>query len=160
MATATVNYGSSTSITLNLASLSNNTYRQSTVVDNSSNKYVDALVGGSFQAGTSPTDKSTVEIYAYGERDDAGNYTAGCSGSDGTYTADGEEDELKLVEIVTVDATSDQDYEWGPVAIARAFGGVLPRKWGIVIKNATGAAFNSTGSNNETKYQGIKFDIA
>jgi hypothetical protein len=160
MATATTNYGSSAAITLTLTSLGNGSWRQSTVVDNSTNKYLDALAGGSVQVGTSPTANSAIEIYAYGERDDAGNYTSGASGSDGSYTADGEEDELKLLEVITVDGTSDQDYEWGPVSVAQAFGGILPRKWGLVFKNGTGAAFNGTGSNNETKYQGIKFDVA
>lgn len=163
MATVTTSYSASTSITITLTSLSNNSWRQSAVVDNSSNKYVDVLVGGSIQVGTSPTNNSTFEIYVYGERDDGGGtsqYTAGCSGSDASYTADGEEDELKLLEVITVDTTSDQDYEWGPVSVAQAFGGILPRKWGIVIKNGTGVTTNATGTNNEVRYQGIKFDVA
>lgn len=160
MATVTTTYASSATVTITLASVTNGAFRQSAVVDNSSNKYVDALVGGSVQVGTSPTDKSTVAIFAYGERDDAGQYTAGCSGSDAAYTADGEEDELKLIEVITVDTTNDQDYEWGPVSVAQVFGGVLPRKWGIVVKNGTGATLNATGTNNEVKFQGIKYDVS
>lgn len=163
MATATPNYAATASITLTATSITNGSYRQSTVVDNSSNKYMDVLLGGSIQAGTTPTAGGTLEIWAYGERDDGGGtsqYTAGCSGSDSAYTADGEEDELFPVYAVTVDATSDQDYEWGPVSLAQAFGGILPRKWGLVLKNSSGATTNATGTNNEFRYTGIKYDIA
>jgi len=163
MASVTTTYAATATVTCTLASLANGAYRQSAVVDNSSNLYVDALIGGSIQTGTSPTDKSTIEVYAYGERDDGGGtsqYTAGCSGSDAAYTADGEEDELKLLEVITVDTTSDQDYEWGPVSVAQAFGGILPRKWGVVYRNATGVTTHATGTNNETRYAGIKFAVA
>lgn len=163
MTTVTTNYAATAAITITLAGLANAGWRQSSAVDNSVNKYLDALVGGSIQVGTIPTDKSQIEIYAYGERDDGGGtskYTAGASGVDAAYTADGEEDELKLLEVITVDTTSDQDYEWGPVSVAQAFGGILPRKWGVVVKNGTGVTFNATGANNAVKYTGIKFDIA
>lgn len=163
MATTTVTYAATASVTLTFTSLTNGSWRQSAVVDNSSNKYVDALVGGSLQVGTSPTDKGTIEIYAYAEYDDGAGtsqYTAGCSGSDAAYTADGEEDELILLSVVTVDTTTDQDYVWGPVSLGQAFGGVIPRKWGIVVKNGTGVTTNATGTNNEIRYTGITFASA
>lgn len=163
MATTTISYAATASITLTQTSLTNGSYRQSTAVDNSSNKYVDALVGGSVQAGTSPTSGGTLDFFVYAERDDGGGtsqYTAGCSGSDAAYTADGEEDELFSLYSVTVDATSDQDYEWGPVSVAQAFGGVMPRKWGVVLKNSSGVTTNATGTNNEVRFAGIKYEIA
>lgn len=163
MATATLNYAASAAIACTVTSLTSGSYRQSAVVDNSSNKYVDALLGGSIQVGTSPTAGNTIDILLYGERDDGGGtsqYTAGCSGSDAAYTADGEEDELFPLYSITVDATSDQDYEFGPIAVAQAFGGILPRKWGVVVKNSSGATTNATGTNNEIKYTGIKYDVA
>ena len=39
------------------------------------------------------------------------------------------------------------------ISIARLYGGVLPRKWGIVVVNSTGAAL--AGSNNSACFTGI-----
>lgn len=159
MATLSMNYAAAGTVTITLASLANNSWRQSTVVDNTTNKYIDALVGGSIQVGTSPTSGNAILIYAYGTYDGT-NYTAGASGSDAAYTADGEEGLLKLVESIVVDATSDQDYVFGPASLKDVFGGVLPSKWGIVVKNETGAALNATGTNNEVQFIGVKYDSA
>ncbi len=162
MATVTINYAgaSGTAITWTLTSLANGSWRQSASVDNTTNKYVDALVGGSVQTGTTPTANTSIDIYAYGQYDGSAEFTAGCSGSDAAYTADGEETLLRYLGSIVVDATSDQDYEWGPWSVASAFGGIMPQRWGLVAENNTGATLNATGTNNETLYTGIKYDSA
>lgn len=159
MATVTPSYSSAQTVTLTLTSLGNGSWRQSTAVDNSSNLYVKAHLGGSVQTGTTPTDGGTLDFYIYATYDGT-NYTGGCSGTDSAYTADGEEDELIFIGSVTVDATSDQDYVFGPWPVDVLFGGVLPQKWGVVVENNTGVTTNATGTNNETQFIGIKFDIA
>lgn len=158
MATVSLNYATPAAITITMTSLADGAYRQSTVVDNSTNKYVDALIGGSIQTGTTPTAETRIEVYLYASYDGT-NYTAGCSGTDGAYTADGEENLLKLIEVIIVDATTGQDYVFGPISVAQVFGGIMPSKFGVVIKNATGAALDATGTNNHIKYTGIKYDI-
>lgn len=163
MTTASPNYAGAagTAISITLTSLGDGNWRQSAVVDNTSNLYMDAMVGGSIQVGTSPTAGGTIDIYAYGQYDATGEYTAGASGSDAAYTADGEETSLKLVDVIQVDGTSDQDYEWGPASVAAAFGLLsLPQRWGLIIENNTGATLNATGTNNEVKYTGVNFDSA
>ena len=134
MATASQNYATAAALTITLTSLGDGSYRQSTAVDNGTNKYLDAIIGGSIQVGTSPTDGSAIEIFAYGTYDNGTTYTAGCSGSDAAYTADGEESLLAPLALIIVDSTSDQDYVWGPVSVAQAFGGFLPEEWGIVVR--------------------------
>lgn len=162
MATASINYAGAagTAISITLTSLSDGSWRQSDSVDNTTNKYLDALIGGSTQTGTSPTAGRTIDIYAYGQYDGSSEFTAGASGSDAAYTADGEETSLKLIGVVQVDGTSNQDYEWGPFSVAAAFGGLMPQRWGLVVENNTGAALNATGTNNEVVYTGIKYDSA
>jgi hypothetical protein len=55
-----------------------------------------------------------------------------------------------------VDDSDDDDYvTWGPFSIAQAFGGVMPRKWGIVLYNGTGAALNATQTDSECQYSGL-----
>jgi hypothetical protein len=159
MAESKIKYSTAQTVTLTLTSLADGSWRQSASVDNGTNLYMDAHIGGIIQTGTSPTSGNTIDIYAYGSYDGT-NFTAGASGSDAAYTADGEEDELMFLTSVSVDGTSDQDYVWGPVSVAAAFGGVLPETWGLVVENNTGATLNATGTNNETQFFGITYTSA
>ncbi len=147
------------SITITLASLADGGYRQSAVVDNSSDKFIDAMVGGTIRTGTSPTagDEIIVSAYAIAEGTHASPvYTGGCSGSDDGYIAGGEEGLLRRLVLIQVDGTTDQDYVFGPVSVAAAFSGVLPYKWGIMVQNESGAALDSTG--HTVKFEGVKFE--
>lgn len=159
MATTSLNYAAAATLTITLASLATATWRESTAVDNTTNKYTDALLGGKIMTGTTPTVNTTIEVYLYGTYDGTA-YTAGASGTDAAYTADGEELLFPVAQIIQVDATSDQQYVFGPISVAAAFGGVLPSKWGVVVKNSSAVALNATGSNHEIKFIGVKTDIA
>lgn len=159
MAETKVKYSTAQTVTMTNTSLGDGSWRQSASVDNATNLYVDAHLGGSIQTGTTPTANGTIDIYAYGSYDGT-NFTGGASGSDAAYTADGEELLFPLLLSITVDATSNQDYVFGPVSVAQAFGGVLPETWGIVIENNTGAALNATGTNNEIQFFGITYTSA
>ena len=159
MATTSQNYSSWTALTITLASLADNAWRESTVVDNTSNLYDDVLVGGKITTGTTPTANTTIEVYFYALVDGT-NYTAGASGTDAAYTADGEELLFPVCQIIQVDATSDQAYVFGPVSVKSAFGGAMPSKWGVVVKNDSAVALNATGSNHAISYLGLKTTIA
>lgn len=159
MAVTKTAYSTVQTVTITMTSLADAAWRQSLAVDNGTNLFIDAHLGGSIQTGTTPTVDTTIDIYAYGSYDGT-NFTGGASGSDAAYTADGEELLFRLVESITVDATSNQDYVFGPVSIASLFGGVLPETWGIVMKNNTGAALNATGTNNEIQFFGITYTSA
>ena len=152
-------YASSAAITITLTSLADGAWRQSAALDNTSNKYLDAMVDGSVQVGTSPTADEYLFIYAYGSADGT-NYTGGASGSDAAYTADGEEGLFKVAEVIQVDGTTDQDYRFGPFSIAALFGGFMPIKWGLLFRNETGVALNATGTNNEVNFRGLKVATA
>ena len=158
MSTVKPLYASPTTITITQAGLANNAYRQSTAFDNSTVRYEDGILGGSIQVGTSPTDKTTIEIFLYGTFDGT-NYTAGCSGTDGAYTADGEEGLLPRAAIIYVDTTTDQDYVWGPISVKEVFGGVMPQKFGAVVLNKSGVTTNATGTNNIMKFTGYNTEI-
>jgi hypothetical protein len=166
MATTTINYASAATVTITVTSLADGGYRASAAVDNSSNKYVDALVGGKIQIGA-PSADGTIAIYAYGSYDGT-EYTAGLDGDDQTITWGSDPSttgvdgylNLPLLCVISVDATDDNDdARWGPCSVAQAFGGILPTKWGVVVKNSTGASLHATGTNNECQFMGIKFDI-
>jgi hypothetical protein len=166
MGTVTTNYDTTGTVTITLASLANGAYQCSEVKDNTTDKYVDIVVGGSIQIGA-PTADGTIEIYAYGSYDGT-TYTGGVPGTNTTITwgTTGATSvhgysQLKLLQVLDVDDTDDnKDVIWGPVGIAQAFGGVLPIKWGLVIRNVTGVILHATGTNNEVQYMGIKYDYA
>jgi hypothetical protein len=154
----TPNYASAATVTITMTSLGNDSWRQSAVVDNTGNKYVDALLGGSIQVGATPVNGNAITVYVYGTYDSS-TYTAGASGSDAAYTSDGEAHLFLPVERIIVDSTSNQDYVFGPVSVASVFGGVLPPKWGVVVHNLSGGSLNATGTNNAIKFTGVKYDI-
>lgn len=149
-------YASPENITITMTSLASGSWRQSASVSNAVNLYLDALIGGSIQVGTSPTNGSTFDIYAYGTFDAGTNFTAGASGTNSAYTADGEEGLFPLLRVITVDATSNENYVWGPVSLAAAFGGWMPVTWGVVVNNNTGVITHATGTNNKVTFQGVK----
>ena len=152
-------YSTAQTVTITLTSLGDDSWRQSASVDNGTNLFLGTQLGGSIQVGTSPTADNTISIYAYGTYDGT-TFTAGASGRDAAYTADGEEVLFPLLAVITVDATSDQDYIWGPVNVAKAFGDVLPETWGLVVHNDSGAALNATGTNNEVQFFGVTYTSA
>lgn len=164
MATRKIAYAAAASITGTLTSLASAGWRQTTAVDNTSNLYIDALVGGITQLGA-PSVNGTMEIYAYGSWDST-NYTCGLSGSDGTITWGtntgvlGYNDLIPLGVANTEGTDDNDDVEWGPFPLAAAFGGRMPPKWGLVFKDNTGATLHATGTNNAIKYTGITETIA
>jgi hypothetical protein len=146
--------GSWTSITITLNSLASTSSRQSTAVDNSTNLYVDALVSVTIKPGT-VTAPSTVSVYAY-EVGDSGNYTDGCSGTDGAYTLLSPTN-LRFLGQVSLPTSSTA--ETSPAySLAAAFGH-MPEKWGIVVLNNTGAALDATAGGTAS-YVGITYTTA
>ena len=123
--------------------------RASTVVDNSTNLYQDALLGGFVQTaagsiGTAPT----VYIYAYSDVDATPHYTENITGTDASFTRT-DPSNLKLIGLVNVNASAT-GYYFGSFSVAAAFGGLLPKKWGIYVNNVTGLALTGTAGQNVT----------
>lgn len=121
--------------------------RASTVIDNSTNLYQDALIAGyvktaSGSIGTGPT----VYIYAYADVDATPHYTESITGTDAGFTRT-DPSNLKLVGLVNVNVAAT-DYYFGPFSVAAAFGGILPKKWGIFVANVTGLALAGSAGQN------------
>lgn len=139
-------------------------YASSAIVDNTSNLYVDALVGGSVETGASHTAGDTFDLYVYANYD-TGTSTDLTGGIDALFAgADQEETEgtdfivENLIHLATVVADgANNGYHFGPFSIAAAFGGTLPPKWGIVgHNNGTGAL----GSAGTLGYVGVEYTNA
>lgn len=154
MADIKLSYAASSAMTITLASLASDNNllagRESAAVDNSSNKYLDYLLAGKITTGTSPTVDTQILVYVYGIANDT-TYPDVLDGtdSDETITNAGIRDSIcKLAAVLTVTATSDVSYWFGPVSVAALFGGTLPLKWGVFVTHNTAVNLNATGGNH------------
>lgn len=169
MATVTPSYSAATTITcgVHATPLASSTTvgRESTEIDNSSTKYDDALLSGMITVGTTPTVNTTIVVYVFSRIDqDAPTYPDVMDGtdSDETLTSAGVgRGFLKQIATIDVDATtSNRTYPFGPVSVAQAFGGNMPKYWSLFVQNGSGVALNSTAGNHFFSFVGVKYDIA
>jgi len=169
MATVTISYSSNTSITMDLANLgTSSTFvagRESSQVDNTTNKYDDAIVSGQISVGTTPTANTVIGVWVWGA--DTSLATTALDTLDGTDSAEtltnvGILAALRLGASINVPATtSDLAYLVLPFSVAALFGGVLPKFWGLFVAHNTAANLRNTAVNtNSLEYVGIKYDIA
>lgn len=169
MATQTINYSSNTTITLTLTSLATSSTwidgRESTEVDNTSNKYVDALVQGTVVVGTTPTANTVINVFVWGA--DTSLATTPLDVLDGTdsdetvtntgvlYSA------FRLGGAINVLVnTSDIAYPVSPFSVAQLFGGVMPKYWGLFVSHNTGVNLNASNNTGRFTYVGVKYDLA
>jgi hypothetical protein len=139
-------------ITCTFTSLTTNSQRQSTAIDNTSNLFIEALVFVTVKAGASSTSATGyVNVYAYGTVDGGSDYTDGATGTDGTITLTVPPN-MRLIGTINVVANA-ATYKGGPMAVSAAFGGVLPDHWGIVIENKSGGTLDA--SVGAAIYQGV-----
>ena len=153
MTTLKPSYAASAALTITVASLGSGSARQSTAIDNTSNLYVDALVGVKLKANAAGTSSTGYcNVYLYGTWNDAADYSDGASGTDGAITIN---KNLRLVGVITLDANAETA-KGGPYSVAQAFGS-MPKKWGVVVENQSGAALDSTGGNHDVSYMGVQY---
>ena len=169
MATATISYSADTAITCDISSLgTSSTFvsgRESSEVDNTSNKYLDALVfvKGITGGSTTPTVGQMIQLYLWGSTVSLG--TTAIDTLDGTDSAETLShvsvlNSLRFVAAPSVTvATGSLVYYIQPFSVRQRFGGVMPPFWGLYL------AHNHTGSLAASQsalfsYRGIKYDVA
>ncbi len=153
MAVTTNTYATAATVTITLTSLANSSLRQSTVVDNTTNKYLDALLRVKMNGATGGT--AYCNVWGYSAVGDT-TYTDGASGTDGAFT--GPIRNCVLLGIVNMNAATG--VVWGAQSIAQRFGGVLPDKWGIIVENLSGAALSATAGDFSIQFEGVTLTTA
>jgi len=131
--------------------------RESTSVDNTTNKYLDYSVGGFITSGTSPT-AGSIRVYLYGSIDDTPTYLDELGGPDADETIGAAEllgVAFPLFGETSVDTTSDFKYGFAPSGIATYFGGIVPTFHGLFAAHDTVAALNTTSGNHVWKYHAV-----
>jgi hypothetical protein len=169
MSTVTTNYTTAAVIfaTTDLDSLASSTTlvagRESNVIDNTTNKFVDALLSGRFKTNnTAPTAGGAIQVWV-GELLDDTQYPDvfdGTGSAETSTSADIRNANLKLAISIPNDATANRIYEFSGISVAQLFGGVLPPKWFVFVTQSTGQALNATANNGgQCWYKGIKYDV-
>ena len=163
----TTTYSSNTAITFDISSLgTSSTFvagRESTEIDNTTNKYVDCLVnvkGITGHASTAPTVGQLIQLYVWGA--DTSLATTAIDVLDGTDSAETLSHASVLNSLrpagspaVTV-ATAGLVYYIMPFSVASLFGGVMPKFWGLYLAhNHTGAL--AASQSGLFSYNGITY---
>lgn len=168
--TKSISYSSNTAITFDVSSLGTSPSfvagRESTEIDNTSNLYLDCIVnvdGITGHASTAPTVGQEIRLYLWGADTSLG--TTAIDVLDGTDSAETLDhvsilNSLRLVGSASVTvATAAKKYYFMPFSVAQAFGGIMPKFWGLFLAhNHTG----SLGASNSGlfSYNGIKYTDA
>lgn len=161
MTTVNIAYGTSTAITCSLTGLAHSATagRQCTVIDNTSNKFDDALVtvGVATNASTPAADKACY-VYFFGSEDGTlfDNDDAQPGATDAAYTLNAASN-LRGPGVISCPTASKTYYK--VFSVASFFGGRMPRKWGYVVANVTNNAL-ATGTNPNQSYTGITYTNA
>jgi hypothetical protein len=143
-------YGTSgQAITITLNNLAAGAGRESTVVDNGTNLFLDVLVEVTVTAGV-VSGNQQILVYGYASVDGGTTYTELATGSDAAYTP---RSPTTLVLLGSIPMpTNSLVYQSRPFSLAQAFG-VVPQKWGIVVVSDNGAALAASG--HSAQYQGV-----
>jgi len=148
-------YGTSNQpLTITLDGLADDGMRACTAVDNSTPLFLDALVQLKIASGASaPSGDKNILVYAYSSSDSGVTYSGGATGSNDSYGGAAGQlvENCALLGIVSIDAASET-FESDVFSVAGAFGGVLPERWGIIVRNQSGQAL---GSGCKACYQGV-----
>ena len=158
-------FGTATAFTktnANLASSATDGWR-SNAIDNSSNKYLDAMVTVELAAvNTAPGDSKAIFLFAYALLDTGGSaYT-----SSGDATPDGSEGTITFPNVTTLAVVmpilgtvpypvQNKLINAGPFSVARCFGGTLPPKWGVCMINHSGMTLNVTNIKYQEVYNTV-----
>lgn len=155
-------YASSVALTIGLATgplASSTTFlagRESTVIDNTSNLYIDGRLTARITTGTTPTVDTEIRVYGYTSLDDTPTYPDTITGTDGTRTLTNAyilENALLVLGATGVAATSNITYPIRLLSVAEAFG-LHPKRCGVFVVHNTGVNLNATGGNHVLAYTG------
>lgn len=113
---------------------------ESDAIDNTSNLYLDYLLAGKISAGSSPTNDTRIQICVVGIMEDSTwpDVFDGTASAETVTSAKIKNSICKIVADITIDGTTNQAYPFGPVSVAKAFDGTLPKKFVVFVTHNTG----------------------
>lgn len=150
MATIQPAFGTSTAFTITLASVTNGSFATSSAVDNTTDKFVSALVQVKFKAGTTPTATGYVNVYLIRTADDGTTY-------DGNSTSN-KQGGMQFMGSMYLSGAVTGEVLTG--TFDSALLGALGKSWKIAVENLTGVTSDTTGGNHFAKFTGVTYTSA
>lgn len=154
---------SSVAITISLALLASDTNllagQESAAIDNTTNLDLSHMVSGVITTGVTPTVGKQIEVWAVAPYKTVTGTPTWPDVFDGTDSAETvtsanvKNGMLRLVAVLTVDATTNRVYPFAPVDIAALFGS-MPKFYSIFVVHNTGVALSATG--HDIQYERIQ----
>jgi hypothetical protein len=123
----------------------------SLAISNATNKYLDDMISGFVKnnTGSAPTVSKEIDVYLYGSYDDTPTYPDTIAGTDAAKTittsnilASG----LAPFGSAIVAATTSQVNAFRGKSVSGAFGGILPKNYGLFIVHNSGQAIAASGN--------------
>jgi hypothetical protein len=142
MATVTLNITNSQPVTITIASLANTSTNTSNAIDNSTNKFLSALVQVKLRTGSSGT-ASTGYCGVFLVR----------SADGGTTYDDSNKVLIGTVPMTANNTTYIATFSTEPF-------GPLGSHWKVAVYNGTGGALSSTAGDHSVQFAGVKYDVA
>lgn len=137
-------YGTRVTMSITLTNLASGSARESTVVDDTSTTLLDELISfhskGAGAAGT-----SSLDVFVYTEAGSS-SYSDAATGADAAFTAANRKNSRYMGSVIM---NGTADVYSSAMSLAAAFGGTMPRKWGLIVINNSGAALTNTASDHE-----------
>lgn len=140
-------FSTSADLTISLASLASSTAgvgRQSTIVDNTTDKWQRIHLYAKVTVGTTPTANRSIRFYLIKTDNDAYS-TDNAGASDAGITIDN----ARYIGAIFVDATTSNVAYYGDFEIENP-----GPKWGIIVVQDTGVALHATGGNHVISWIG------
>lgn len=159
-----LNYGTSTSITIGsaiggLANSTTSVVQTEAVTTPTTNNIVDCIVRVTIKGAGTVASPFAANVFVFGSEDGTtfpDDATATVTTGALTLSANGSNLTAKFLGQVAVPTAASYDSQ--PWSIAAAFGGILPRKWGLIIQNQTGASLDATASNHTASYTPVYYN--
>lgn len=131
------------------------------VTTSTTNNVVDYMLAVKITTGAiTPSSSTNVIIYLVGS-DDGTNYAGGAAtaevfdGTNKAITLSATSNNMKFAGTIQCH-TASIAYRSEPISVASIFGGILPKKWQVVIQNQTGQ--NLAASGNEVTAQAVYYN--
>ena len=169
MSTVNIAYSANTAITFDISSLGTASAflagRESTEIDNTTNKFVDAIVnvdGITSHASTVPVIGTMINLWVWGA--DTSLATTAIDTLDGTDSAETISNAAILNSLrlagsaVTTTNTAALVYYIMPFSVAQLFGGVMPKFWGLFLAHNQAGAL-AAAQSALFSYNGITYAV-
>lgn len=142
MATVSLNIAAAATVTITLSSLANATFATSSAIDNSTNKYLSALVQLKWKTGAAGT-SSTGYVAVYLIR----------SADAGTTYDDNNKVLLGTMPVAANATTYVGSWDTAPL-------GALGSSWKLAVENQGGGTSDTVAGSFTMKFGGVKYDVA